>query len=298
MTDTTNHTDSPASRPAGLQPQAETPANRSYAGGDPPTTRDPSRGDAMIPAPQYPKTLNPRALNDPETGQERDPVTKETVGDEGEESPQEWELPEGTTRAVLGDGSTLYTLPDGSQRHVHLGQPDRYIFKHPVHVDRWSAAELADMIRDEVDPNYAQKVHPDHQHLHSIATDVTKELGMEPNALNVNHVAGLLENRVSAPSRMFPKMKYRDAKRRGPDGQPQDYVEERIVENSKAESDLGDGWRDHHWPDETRKMEDPPAAIDPATGAPVGARSEADRQAGKVDRVDDPDARQRHEVAH
>lgn len=188
----------------------------------------------------------------------------------------EWELPEGTTRATLKDGTTLYTLPDGTQRHVHDGEIDRYIFKPVVGaVDKASVKDLADAIRDDVDPNYSQKVHPDDQHLHATAVEVTKELGMDPNPLNVSHVAGLINNRVLAPSREFPKMKYRDAQRKGPDGQPQAYVEERVVENAQAEADLGDGWRNHHWPDEARRMEDPAAAIDPATGLPVGTRSEA-----------------------
>jgi hypothetical protein len=150
---------------------------------------------------------------------------------------KDWELPEGTTRATLPDGSTVYTLPDGTQRHVHLGQPNRYIFKSGlVGVNKLTVKELADKIRDHVDLHYSQKVHPDEQHLHATAVDVTKELGMEPNALNVNHVSGLINQHVTAPSREFPKMKYHHGRKT-----------EQVVANAQEEADLGDGWHDRHW---------------------------------------------------
>lgn len=96
--------------------------------------------------------------------------------------------------------------------------------------------ELADLIRDHVDLNYSQKVHPDDQHLHATAVEVAKELGLEPNALNVNHVSGLINAHVGVPSRQYPKMKYHHEKKL-----------ERVVDDEKAEADLGDEWSDHRW---------------------------------------------------
>lgn len=173
---------------------------------------------------------------------------REVAAAESEET--NWELPEGTTRATLADGSTVYTLPDGSQRHAHNGQPNRYIFKPAVDaVDKLTVKEIADRIRDEVDPHYAAKIHPDDQHLHATAVEVTKELGMEPNAMNVNHVSGLINQHVTAPSREFPKMKYHHGTPE--DGLPshlwKDKPLEIIVENAKEEADLGEGWVDTHW---------------------------------------------------
>jgi hypothetical protein len=148
---------------------------------------------------------------------------------------EDWQLPEGTTRAVIADGSTVYTLPDGTQRHAHLGQPDRYIFKE-FGVVRQNVKELADLIRDRVDLNYSQKVHPDDQHIHAIAVEVAKELGMEPNALNVNHVSGLINQHITAPSLEYPKMKYNHAAK-----------QEMTVANKEEEDALGSEWVGHHW---------------------------------------------------
>jgi hypothetical protein len=156
---------------------------------------------------------------------------------DADEKPHDWELPEGTVKSTLPDGSTLYTLPDGSQRHVHVGQPNHYIFKADVDgVDKPTVKEIADHIRDHVDLNYSQKVHPDEQHLHATAVAVTEELGMEPNALNVNHVSGLINAHVVAPSREYPKMKYNHRDKR-----------EIVVDNAKEEEALGEGWVDTHW---------------------------------------------------
>lgn len=156
---------------------------------------------------------------------------------EASDNPEDknWELPEGTTRETLSDGSIVYTLPDGTQRHDHLGMPPRYIFK-PRPVDKLTVKELADLIRHDVDPNFSQKVNPDERHLHATAVEVTKELGMEPDALNVDHVSGLIGPHVHAPSREFPKMKYN-----------QDRRLEAVVNNEREETDLGPGWGDRHW---------------------------------------------------
>jgi len=118
-----------------------------------------------------------------------------------------------------------------------------------------SIKELADLIRPEVDPDFASKVAPDAQHLHAIAVDVTKELGMEPNALNVGHVAELIAPHVTAPSREYPKMLYRLEKPDGEHGaisikhpdKPDEMVTvHSVVVNSDEEaSELGEGWHEN-----------------------------------------------------
>lgn len=99
-----------------------------------------------------------------------------------------------------------------------------------------SIKELADKIRPHVDLTFSQKAHPDRQHLHATAVAVASELGMDPNALNIGHLTGLLVEHVTAPSREYPKMKYHHGERK-----------EQIVENAEQEHALGDGWVDHRW---------------------------------------------------
>jgi hypothetical protein len=150
---------------------------------------------------------------------------------------QNWELPEGTTRQVLKDGSTVYVLPDGTQRHEHIGQPSRYFLPSKLAaLDAKSVDDIAEKVRGHVDLNYSQKVHPDQQHLQAVAKQVTEKLGMEPNALNVNHVAGLINEHVQRPSAEYPKMFYDHAAHR-----------EITVANRKEEDDLGPGLLPYHW---------------------------------------------------
>jgi hypothetical protein len=95
---------------------------------------------------------------------------------------------------------------------------------------------LADKIRDKVDPDFAAKVDPDHQHLHAAALGVAEVLGMDPNAFNVGHLSMLLSEHVTPPSREFPKMKYHHVEKR-----------EHVVASADEEKELGEGWHNHHW---------------------------------------------------
>lgn len=95
---------------------------------------------------------------------------------------------------------------------------------------------LAEKIRHHVDLKFSDKVHPDRQHLHAAALGVAGVLGMDPNALNVGHLAMLLEEHVTPPTREFPKMKYHHDKKL-----------ERIVHNADEEAKLGEDWHDRHW---------------------------------------------------
>jgi len=94
--------------------------------------------------------------------------------------------------------------------------------------------ELADKIRDRVDLNFSQKVHPDRRHLHATAIAVAGVLGMAPDALNIGHLMGLLATQTGRPS--YPKMKYHHGKRAS-----------HTVANAQEEAALGEEWVDHHW---------------------------------------------------
>ncbi len=94
--------------------------------------------------------------------------------------------------------------------------------------------ELADKIRDRVDLNFSQKVHPDRRHLHDTALGVAEALGMRPDALNIGHLMGLLATHTEQPA--YPKMKYHHEKRWS-----------HTVANADEEKALGDGWVDDHW---------------------------------------------------
>jgi len=169
---------------------------------------------------------------------------------------QNWELPDGTTRQVLKDGSTVYLLPDGTQRHEHAGQPSRYFLPSNVAaLDAKSVDDIAEKVRGHVDLNYSQKVHPDQQHMQAVAKQVTEKLGMEPNALNVNHVAGLINEHVARPSAEYPKMFYDHAAHR-----------EITVANRKEEDDLGPGLLPYHWSAPKPEEADMPAAKPPEGG--------------------------------
>lgn len=111
--------------------------------------------------------------------------------------------------------------------------------------------ELADLIRDQVDPDVASKIPAEMQHVHKQAVEVTKELGMEPNAVNVSHVAELIRDHIELE---YPKMLYRDQK---PEGRhfeevtlhPHDKdhavkVYGVLVDTESEEKDLGDGWHE------------------------------------------------------
>jgi hypothetical protein len=100
-----------------------------------------------------------------------------------------------------------------------------------------SPEEIAELIRDKFDPDYAQTVHPDAQHLHKTAVEVAKHLDVEPTALMINHIAGLITQHIGRPSAEFPKMLYHHAKKK-----------EAVVANASEEDDLvRDGWVHHHW---------------------------------------------------
>lgn len=96
--------------------------------------------------------------------------------------------------------------------------------------------DIAEKIRHLVDPEYSQKVHPDQQHLHNVAKQVAEHLGIEPNALNLNHISGLINEHVERPSAEYPKMKYNHTERK-----------EIIVANRQEENELSPDWVDHHW---------------------------------------------------
>jgi hypothetical protein len=100
-----------------------------------------------------------------------------------------------------------------------------------------SPAEIAELIRDKFDPDYAQKVHPDEQHLHNTAVEVAKHLDVEPTALMVNHISGLIAQHIGRPSAEFPKMLYHHTQKK-----------EAVVANAAEEGELvRDGWVHHHW---------------------------------------------------
>ena len=99
-----------------------------------------------------------------------------------------------------------------------------------------SIEDIAEKIRHLVDPEYSQKVHPDQQHLHNVAKQVAEHLGIEANALNLNHISGLINEHVSRPSAEYPKMKYNHTTRK-----------EITVANRREEDDLGPEWVGHHW---------------------------------------------------
>ncbi len=97
--------------------------------------------------------------------------------------------------------------------------------------------EIAELIRDQFDPDYAKKVHPDAQHLHNIAQEVANVLHVEPSALTINHISGLITQHVERPSAEYPKMLYHHGKRH-----------QKTVANRAEEDDLvGEGWVHHHW---------------------------------------------------
>jgi hypothetical protein len=177
-----------------------------------------------------------------------------------EDEDKEWTLPEGTTRATLPDGSIVYTLPDGTQRHEHLGVPANYIFKPDVSaVDPASAKDIAELIRDKFDPDYAQKVHPDEQHLHNTAVAVAKNLDVEPSALMINHISGLITQYVKRPSAEYPKMLYNHGKRQ----------QQTVANRAEEDEFVRGGWVHHHWnapkPERRRWRETEPVDQDEAS---------------------------------
>jgi hypothetical protein len=99
-----------------------------------------------------------------------------------------------------------------------------------------SAAKIAEAIREHFDPDYAQKVHPDLQHLNNIAVEVAKHLDVEPSPLMINQLVGLIQQHVDRPSAEYPKMLYNHGKRM-----------EREVKDAQEEHELGPDWVDYHW---------------------------------------------------
>lgn len=128
-----------------------------------------------------------------------------------------------------------------------------------------SIEEIAEKIRHVVDPDYSKKVHPDHQHLHNVAKQVAEHLDIEPNPLNLNHIAGLIHEHVDRPSAEFPKMKYNHAAK-----------QEMTVESAAEEAALGAEWLDYHW-----KAPKPEAAAAPREeAAHTGDDAKKDHAAG------------------
>jgi hypothetical protein len=97
--------------------------------------------------------------------------------------------------------------------------------------------EIAELIRDKFDPDYAQKVHPDAQHLHNTAVAVAKHLDVEPSALMINHISGLITQHVERPSAEFPKMLYHHGKRH----------QKTVASRAEEDELVGEGWVHHHW---------------------------------------------------
>lgn len=94
--------------------------------------------------------------------------------------------------------------------------------------------ELAEKIRDRVDVNYSQKVHPDRRHLHDMAVGVAGVLGMPADFHNTGHLMGLLAAHTEPAA--YPKMMYHHGARKS-----------RIVHSAQEEQAIGDGWAEEHW---------------------------------------------------
>lgn len=65
--------------------------------------------------------------------------------------------------------------------------------------------ELAELIKDKVDRLKSENMPPEDRHLLKAATAVTEHLGMEPDVVNVGHVAGLICDHIELE---YPKMLY------------------------------------------------------------------------------------------
>ncbi len=130
--------------------------------------------------------------------------------------------------------------------------------------------EIAELIRDKFDPDYAQKVHPDQQHLHNIAQEVAKVLHVEPSALMINHISGLITQYVERPSEEYPKMLYYHVKR------------QQKTAATRAEEDelVRDGWVHHHWsapkPERRAWREPEPVKQEPEPADPSTASDQPD----------------------
>jgi hypothetical protein len=130
--------------------------------------------------------------------------------------------------------------------------------------------EIAELIRDKFDPDYAQKVHPDDQHLYNLAKDVANVLHVEPSALMINHITGLITRHVERPSAEYPKMVYHHGKR-----------QQQTVANRAEEDELvSGGWVHHHWnapkPERRRWREPEPVAqqLEPVAKEPFPFQQE------------------------
>lgn len=110
-----------------------------------------------------------------------------------------------------------------------------------------TTAELAELISDKVDRLKSENIPPEDQHLLKAATAVTEHLGMEPNVVNVGHVASLIRDHIELeyPKMLYSKtapvgMHYEKVVLNTSDGPVTAYGV--LVEDEKQEKDLEGDW--------------------------------------------------------